>query len=1104
MSHIIRSRRNQSKVEHLGEDDDSDASQTMSMTDHVCSDSSDRYNSDYSNQYDSEYTYSSDDQSDNGPQTDTQELAQSYAVPIFLDMDMEEIPCSGFEINFDDLDRLDDLFQMWRDENEGISISEEDYEDYFEDRTQHIIDENGDICFPVMVIDPETDTLMSEEKYVEKQKTTKEAPTQWRRGSFSQKKHSSAPVNQKWGHSGYEELLSEKDDDRWPKGTQTHKLHSSAKSSYGSNWSRSRDHARLYDNNDSRSKTLSRSPRSSPSTSSGGYQSAWATVTPDKLLDYSHSNFISPTAPKDTVPAKSVTVQPSSSSVSAPVPANVNADPAHGAPTNAAPAVIVPKQPASVTTPASPKDGSPEWDIDATVDWATDFFEQEAAPKTTTIRDGDDVFVIKDLQDGAHPLETLDEDEQNAKYVISVGIVDKDEPAVEQDYEELSQEAKGSSAWRSFASSCQSAAQPNLDTQLPETRRSSQSSFKWSSDNASHRGSERSVQTRQINQGSKPPKPSTTQPENARRGSQSSFKWSSGNVSRRDSSSSIQTRKSHTPSRSPPRPASSSSAWNAFALQESMASGILAHTSPKRPPSSQEKQGYNRTTPRSSNQSWGSRTPVTDRRRPTDTVSPHVTNTTANSKQEQSSWNGHGDNWEPKKDQTSIASNVTWSNSSELKQDTPSDEKQYECASNDSSDSWPMTKERRHDHDAWREGHSASNSWKQESINSSAWQQGGPSHVHDRQQQEVNNGTRQQTQRINNNNTWQQVQETSNHTLRQETNNNDRNNAWSNSYTDDHWSKPQQASRNESSKNYVREAQATIEEAWSENKTEAGHENVGSSWTRDSERGWKGSQSPIRQDSWSHRLGSRRNSHWRSRSSREQTFNYNDIYNNDSTQDTWTKQSNESFHKPRHDTSWTDYAKPSLPTVEPTIKEESNWTEQQATINQEKKPLTLTRGYLNRKIAEEKSTERVEERSPSVHHDDSDVEVILDDENHSDWIKNNTILGIQPPETARPQTSTRREENTTPYGYGQYMPMLYPSSRPNGIDMTYIPAMHYGPNGQPMYAMPYPYYPPTNIPEDNKEGSSSNAYQANGMMYYGMYPPMYCYPQAREEGWGPS
>ena len=82
--------------------------------------------------------------------------------------------------------------------------------------------------------------------------------------------------------------------------------------------------------------------------------------------------------------------------------------------------------------------------------------------------------------------------------------------------------------------------------------------------------------------------------------------------------------------------------------------------------------------------------------------------------------------------------------------------------------------------------------------------------------------------------------------------------------------------------------------------------------------------------------------------------------------------------------------------------------------------------------------------------------------------------------------------------------MLYPSSRPNGIDMTYIPAMHYGPNGQPMYAMPYPYYPPTNIPEDNKEGSSSNAYQANGMMYYGMYPPMYCYPQAREEGWGPS
>lgn len=616
MSHIVRARRNQSKVEQLGEDDDSDASQTMSMTDHACTDSSDRYDSDYSNQYDSEHTYSSDDQSDNGPQTEMQEPANSYAVPIFPDMDMEEVPCSGFEINFDDLDRLDDLFQMWSNENEGISISEEDYEDYFEDCTQHTIDENGDICFPVMVIDPETDTLMTEEEYAEKQKAAKEAPTQRRTGkknisdmscghnlsntfftgSFSQKKYSSVPANQKWGHSGYEEFLSEKDDDRWPKGTQAHKLHSNAKSSYGSNWSRSGDRGRLYDNNDSRSKALSRSPRSSPSTSSGGYQSAWATVTPDKLLDYSHSNFVSPTVPKDTVPAKSVTVQPSSSSTSAPVPAN--ADPAHDAPTNVTPAVIVPKQPASATTPASPKDNSPEWDIDAAADWATDFFEQEAAPKANTIRDGDDVFVIKDLQDGAHPLETLNEDEQNAKYVISVGIVNEKEPAVEQDYEELSQEAKGSSAWRGFASSCQSAAQPNLDTQLPETRRSSQSSFKWSSDNASRGDSERSVQTRQSNQDSKPPRPSTTQPENARRGSQSSFKWSSGNVSRRDSSGSVQARKSHTPSRSPPRPAPSSSAWNAFALQESMASGILAQTSPKRPPSSQEKQGYNKTTPR--------------------------------------------------------------------------------------------------------------------------------------------------------------------------------------------------------------------------------------------------------------------------------------------------------------------------------------------------------------------------------------------------------------------------------------------------------------------------------------------------------------------------
>ncbi|ORE01746.1 hypothetical protein BCV72DRAFT_67443 [Rhizopus microsporus var. microsporus] len=1075
----------------------------MSMTDHVCTDSSDRYDSDYSNQYDTEYTYSSDDQSDNGPQTEVQEPAHSYVVPIFPDMDMEEVPCSGFEINFDDLDRLNDLFQMWRDENEGISIREEDYEDYFEDCMQHTIDENGDICFPVMVIDPETDTLMAEKEYAEKQKAAKETPTQWRRGSFSQKKYSSAPVNQKWGHSGYEELLSEKDDSRWPKGNQMHKFHSSAKSSYGSNWSRSRDHGRPYDSNDSRSKTFSRSPRSSLSTSSGGYQSAWATVTPDKLLDYSHSNFISPTAPKDTVPAESVAVQPSCFSASVSVPANANAGPTYVAPTNAAPAIIVPKQPAPVTALTSPKDDSLEWDIDATVDWATDLFEQEAAPKAIKIRDSDDVFVIKDLQDGTHPLETLDEGEQNTKYAISAGIVDEDEAAVKQDYEELSQEAKGSSAWRGFASSCQSTAQPNLDTQLPETRRSSQSSFKWSSDNASRRGSEKSILARQSNQGSKPPRPSTTQPENARRDSQSSFKWSSGNVSRRDSSGSVQTRQSHTPSRSPPRPAPSSSAWNAFALQESMASGILAHVSPKRPPSSQGKQGYNRTTSRSSNQSWGSRTPVTDRRRATDTVSPHITNTATNDKQGQPSWNNHGNTWESKKDQTSIASNPTWNNCSELKQGTPSDEKQYECASNGSSDSWPMTKERRHDHGAWEEDYGASDTWKQESVNTSAWQLGEPSHVHDRQQQEVNNDTRQQTQHINNKNIWQQAQETSNYTLRQETNNNDTNNAWSNSYTDDHWSKPQQASRNESSKNYVRETQATIEEAWSEDKTEASHENVGSSWTRDSEGGWKGSQSPIHQDSWRHRSGSRRNSHWRSRSSREQISNYNDIYNNDPTQDTWVKQSNESFHKPRHDTSWTDYAKPSLPTVEPATREESNWIEQQATISQEKKPLTLTRGYLNRKIAEEKSTERIEERSPSVHHDDSDVEVILDDENHSDWIENNTILGIQPPETARPQTSTRKK-NTNPYGYGQYMPMLYPSPGPNGIDMMYMPVMHYGPNGQPMYAMPYPYYPPTNIPEDNREGGSSNAYQANGMMYYGMYPPMYCYPQAREEGWGPS
>jgi hypothetical protein len=33
-------------------------------------------------------------------------------------------------------------------------------------------------------------------------------------------------------------------------------------------------------------------------------------------------------------------------------------------------------------------------------------------------------------------------------------------------------------------------------------------------------------------------------------------------------------------------------------LQESMASGILAHASLKRPPTSQEKQGYSRAAPR--------------------------------------------------------------------------------------------------------------------------------------------------------------------------------------------------------------------------------------------------------------------------------------------------------------------------------------------------------------------------------------------------------------------------------------------------------------------------------------------------------------------------
>lgn len=178
MSHIVRARRNQSKVEHLGEDD-SDASQTMSITDNVCTDSSDRYDSDYSNQSDSEYTYSSNNQSDNGLSTEAQEPADSYIVPIFPDMDMEEVSCSGFEINFDDLDRLNDLFQMWHDENEGISICEDDFE---EDRQQQSIDKNGDICLPDMVINPETETLMTEEEYTQKQKASTEAPAQWRRG----------------------------------------------------------------------------------------------------------------------------------------------------------------------------------------------------------------------------------------------------------------------------------------------------------------------------------------------------------------------------------------------------------------------------------------------------------------------------------------------------------------------------------------------------------------------------------------------------------------------------------------------------------------------------------------------------------------------------------------------------------------------------------------------------------------------------------------------------------------------------------------------------------------------------------------------------------
>lgn len=263
----------------------------------------------------------------------------------------------------------------------------------------------------------------------------------------------------------------------------------------------------------------------------------------------------------------------------------------------------------------------------------------------------------------------------------------------------------------------------------------------------------------------------------------------------------------------------------------------------------------------------------------------------------------------------------------------------------------------------------------------------------------------------------------------------------------------------------------------------------------------------------------------------------------------------------------------------------TNWNADKKAANQARqnnynKPRN-NRGYLSQRV-ENQSAQPVEEYHRGD--EDSDVEIILEADEESDWVKNEQILGMTAPEeeVPSPKLSNHRDnyesQNVQPesthykknfnntnrkprrnfddnwrqrdevnhdldehhkyqlqqhqlqqqqlqqqsFHHSQHhgVPMYYPQPHPqmNGGNMPYLPLIPNGPNGSPMYPMPYPMGIPSSpatgsISPNNSVGGDSSphihhhtanfyppmingpngfqlppGYEANGMVYYGMDP----------------
>ncbi|RCI04757.1 hypothetical protein CU098_001870 [Rhizopus stolonifer] len=164
-------------------------------------------------------------------------------------------------------------------------------------------------------------------------------------------------------------------------------------------------------------------------------------------------------------------------------------------------------------------------------------------------------------------------------------------------------------------------------------------------------------------------------------------------------------------------------------------------------------------------------------------------------------------------------------------------------------------------------------------------------------------------------------------------------------------------------------------------------------------------------------------------------------------------------------------------------------------------------------------------------HDDSDVKIVLDDEDDPDWLENQMVFGIAPPDKTIDDTMAAggqyyeiqgvyRPEfipgvSQAHYSQAHCMPAFYThaGAMNGGMNHSYAPMVSYGPDGQSLYTMAYPLYqPPHGHMTSYDYGNQANQipsnsyyypsvpvlYEANGMVYYGvnapMYPPYY-YPQ---------